>query len=119
MSENLTRAPEDVERKTMELDWSEDPIRCPGRDDLPADDPDSVPAITKKAQERALRAVEAELAAGWELDGDAEEAITFERRRRWVLMPTPGMVGPEWEEFCAVSVRLRRGGRVLQGPAKG
>ena len=97
------------ERKTIELAWSEAPVQCPDKDDLPADDPRSAEAIQERARERALQAIGPELAAGWELDGTAAEAIAFERRKRRVLLPTPDSAGQQWEEYCAATVRLRRG----------
>ena len=96
-------------RKTVELDWSETPVRCPDKDDLPADDPRSAEAVQERARERALQAIGAELAEGWELDGTPAEAITFERRARRVLLPTPDSASQRWEEYCAALVKLRRG----------
>jgi hypothetical protein len=97
------------ERKTVELDWSEFPVRCPDGDDLPADDPRSLEAVQQRARDRALQAVGPQLAQGWELDGTPEEAIDFERRKRRVLLPTPDSAGQQWEEYCAALVKLRRG----------
>ena len=97
------------ERKTIELDWTAFPVRCPGEDDLPASDPRSAHAIRERARERALQAIGPELAEGWELDGTPAEAIAFERRARRVLLPTPDSAGQQWEEYCAAFVKLRRG----------
>ena len=97
------------ERKTIELDRSEAPVRCPDKDDLPADDRRSAEAVRKRARERALQAIGPELAEDWELDGTPAEAIAFERRARRVLLPTPDSAGQQWEEYCAAVVQLRRG----------
>ena len=97
------------EHKTVELDWSEFPVRCPDRSDLPADDPHSAEAVQERARERALQAIGPYLADGWQLDGTPAEAIEFERRRRRVLLPTPDSADRQWEEYCAAVVRLRRG----------
>ena len=97
------------EHTTIELDWSDSPVRCPDDEGLPADDPRSAEAVLARVRERALQAVAPQLAEGWELDGPPAEAIAFERRKRRVLLPTPGSAGPQWEEYCAALVKLRRG----------
>jgi hypothetical protein len=97
------------ERKTVELDWSDFPVRCPDKRDLPADDPRSAEAVQERARERALQAIGPQLADGWELDGTPADAIAFERRKRRVLLPTPDSPGAQWEEYCAAVVKLRRG----------
>lgn len=97
------------ERKTVELDWSESPVRCPDENELPADDPRSAETVEERARQRALQAIGPQLSEGWELDGAPAEAIAFERRKRRVLLPTPDSAGQQWEEYCAAVVKLRRG----------
>lgn len=98
-----------AERKTVELDWSEAPLPCPEDEGLPASDPRSLQAALERARERAMQSIGSYLQDGWELDGTPAEAITFDRRKRRILLPTPGAAGEEWEEYCAATVRLRRG----------
>ncbi len=108
MGMDFTIGPRQVRRKTVDLDWSDEPLRCASRVALPADDPHSVESVNRRASERVLRAIESDLAEGWEPDGELWSAITLETRRRQVLLPTPGMAGPEWEEYYAAHVRLRQ-----------
>ncbi|MGD8485519.1 MAG: hypothetical protein PVG27_07160 [Chloroflexota bacterium] len=98
-----------LERRTVELDWDQAPLPCPEDQDLPASDPRSFEAALERARERALQAVGAYLQEGWELDGTPAEAITLSRRKRRILLPIPSAAGDEWEEYCAATVRLRRG----------
>jgi hypothetical protein len=98
-----------VEHKTVELDWSEAPLPCPEDVGLPASDPRSSPAALERARERALQSIGSYLQEGWELDGAPAEAISFSRRKRRILLPTPEVAGEQWEEYCAAMVRLRRG----------
>lgn len=98
-----------VEHRVIDLDWDEDPLRCPRDESLPPTDPHSVEAVNQRALERVRRAIEPELAEGWEPEGELWDAIELEKRERRVLLPTPGMPGPVWEEYCAAHVRLQRG----------
>ncbi len=98
-----------VEHKTVELDWSEAPQHCPEDRGLPASDPQSVEAAVARARERALQSIGAHLQDGWVLDGTPAQAISFSRRKRRILLPIPGEAGEQWEEYCAASVKLRRG----------
>ena len=97
-----------VEHKTIDLDWSDTPLRCPSNESLPPDDPLSVESVNRKAGERDLRAIESEVAEGWEPDGELWSASTLDKRKRQVLLPTPGMAGLEWEEYYAAHVRMLR-----------
>lgn len=98
-----------LERKTIELDWDEAPLPCPEDEGLPASDPRSFEASLERARERAIQAIGAHLQEGWVLDGSPAEAITLTRRKRRILLPIPDAPGEEWEEYCAATVKLRRG----------
>lgn len=97
------------ERKTVELDWSEAPLPCPEDEGLPASDPRSYQAALERARERAVQSIGSWLQDGWKLDGSPAEAITFSRRKRRILLPIPNAAGEQWEEYCAATVKLRRG----------
>ena len=98
-----------LERKTVELDWNEAPLPCPEDEGLPASDPRSFEAALERAREHALQAIGSYLQDGWVLDGTPAEAITLTRRKRRILLPIPEAPGEQWEEYCAATVKLRRG----------
>ena len=98
-----------LERKTVELDWNEAPLPCPEDEGLPPSDPRSFEAALERAREHALQAVGSHLQDGWELDGTPAEAISLVRRKRRILLPIPETPGEQWEEYCAATIRLRRG----------
>jgi len=108
MNETLVGSANRVEYKVVDLDWSAEPLRCLARQGLPTIDPHSVESVNRLALQRVQRAIEPDLAEGWEPDGDLWTAMSLDVRERRVLLPTPGMAGPSWNEYYAAHVRLRR-----------
>ena len=97
-----------VEHLTVHLDWTQDPPRCQRQPHVPAYKPDSTELAEAEVELRVRSALEPYRTAGWEMDGELWEAVSVETRQRQVLLPTPGRVGPVWEEFTGADVCLRR-----------
>jgi len=97
-----------VEHTTIHLDWTGDPPRYQRQPRVPAQEPGSIELADIEVELRVRGALEPYHAAGWETDGELWEAVSVETRQRRVLLPTPGLAGPIWEEYTGAAVRLRR-----------
>jgi hypothetical protein len=93
---------------TLHLDWRADPPRR--RLDLRVlpSEPHSLERTNAEAEGRVRLAIEPYLTSGWEPDGELLAATSLSKRRRQVLLPTPGVAGPMWEEYVGADVHLRR-----------
>ena len=101
-------AKELIEYRTVHIDWDEDPPRHERRGCQASTSPGGPESADTEAEHRVRAAIAPYLAEGWEPDGELRAATSFATRERQVLLPTPGLVGPMWEEYVSAEVRLRR-----------